>query len=163
MIVKSYSGTRKPMFMEMVVEKWLNSPETSGAGVPWKGATKSQAVILGCIKQGLLSRMEEVTVLFCSWPGSPSPFWICASFWGLDIIRETLVKWKSDHVYPSFKAIWWLPIALRINHALFLPTYGPLLSSVLFFNISFSLPEMVSIFYFLPWLCRLLFIFYMSD
>lgn len=57
--------------------------ETSGAGVQCGGASKSQAMLLGSIKQGLLSGMEEVTVLLFSGLASPPPFWICAFFRGL--------------------------------------------------------------------------------
>lgn len=44
---------------------------------------QSQAMILGCIKQGLVSQKEEVIVLSCCGLANTPHFWICASFWNL--------------------------------------------------------------------------------
>lgn len=78
-------------------------------------------MIIGCI---LLSRMEEVAVLFCSRLACSSLFWTYASeAWSSAVSRVTIEKYTSDHVSSSFKTIQRLPIAWRINCTLFLWAY----------------------------------------
>lgn len=97
MIVKSSSGNRKPNIHAQGWEKRLTGTEKEGYIKGWRSVwrrCKSQVMTLGFIKQGLQSRMEEVTVLSCSGLTSlpPSGFVLFFEAWPPAVPRMTFVK-----------------------------------------------------------------------